>query len=74
MADGFVHTVHAEGSWRNTVEGSGPLPAAYETKTEAVDAGRFEARQRRTEHVIHNADGTIAERSAYGNDPADRPG
>jgi hypothetical protein len=24
--------------------------------------------------VIHNEDGTIGERSSYGNDPADRPG
>jgi len=28
----------------------------------------------RTEHVIHNQDGTISERNSYGNDPATRPG
>ena len=27
-----------------------------------------------TEHVIHNQDGSIAERNSYGSDPADRPG
>jgi hypothetical protein len=74
MAEGFVHTVHADGKWRNTLEGSDALPGTYETKTAAVEAGREEARRRKTEHVIHNEDGTIGERNSYGADPADRPG
>jgi uncharacterized damage-inducible protein DinB len=75
MAEGFVHTVHADGRWRNTLEGDEEEPAeTFDTKAEAVAAGRAEARRRATEHVIHNEDGTIAERNSYGNDPADRPG
>ena len=75
MAEGFVHTVHADGSWRNSIEGDEEsLPASYATKVEAVQAGRDEARRRKTEHVIHNEDGSIGERNSYGNDPADRPG
>jgi hypothetical protein len=74
MAEGFVHTVHADGSWRNTLEGADALPGTYETKADAVEAGREEARRRKTEHVIHNEDGTIGERNSYGADPADRPG
>jgi hypothetical protein len=74
MADGFVHTVHADGTWRNTIEGSPPIPGTYATKEEAVEAGRAHARHRETEHVIHNEDGSIAERNSYGGDPADRPG
>jgi len=74
MADGFVHTVHADGTWRNGIEGDAPLAGAYETKAEAVEAGRAEARSRQTEHLIHNEDGSIAERNSYGNDPADRLG
>ena len=73
MADGYVHTVHADGSWRNTIEGADPLPGTYKTKAEALEAGRTEARRRTTEHVIHNEDGVIRERHSYGNDPADRP-
>ena len=75
MAEGFVHTVHADGRWRNSVEGDqAPLPDSFDTKEDAVEAGRTEARRRQTEHVIHNENGSIAERNSYGNDPADRPG
>ncbi len=74
MADGFIHTVYANGEWANTVEGADSSGGTYPTKEEAVAAGRELARQRSTEHVIHNQDGTISERSSYGGDPADRPG
>lgn len=75
MAEGFVHTVHRDGSWRTTIEGEDdPLPGSYTTKQEAMEAGRSESRRRQTEHVIHNEDGSIGERHSYGNDPANRPG
>jgi len=75
MAEGFVHTVNEDGRWVNSVEGDqAPLPGSFETKEDAVEAGRAEARRRQTEHVIHNEDGSIAERNSYGSDPADRPG
>jgi hypothetical protein len=74
MADGFVHTVHADGSWRNSVENAAPLPGTYDTKAVAVEAGRAEAKRRKTEHLIHNEDGSISERNSYGGDPAHRPG
>ena len=33
MADGFVHTVHRDASWRNTIEGEDdPLSGSYTTK------------------------------------------
>ena len=74
MADGFLHTVHADGCWRSSVENAAPLPGTYATKAEAVEAGRAEAKRRKTEHLVHNEDGSIAERSSYGGDPAHRPG
>ena len=77
MAEGFVHTVHREDGWINTVEGADEKPLledVYETKEEAVVAGQMEAHRRRTEHVIHNEDGSIGERNSYGGDPAHRPG
>ena len=74
MADGFVHTVHSNGRWTNTIEGDQSSLDAFDTKDEALEAGRAEARRRQTEHVIHNEDGAIAERNSYGNDPANRPG
>jgi hypothetical protein len=75
MATGFVHTVHRNGAWANTIEGENDaLPGSHATKDAAVAAGRQEAISRRTEHVIHDEDGSIGERSSYGSDPSDRPG
>jgi hypothetical protein len=73
MARGWIHTVHRDGRWLNEVEG-GEILSTHQTKEEAVDAGRGFAQQRRTEHVIHNMDGTIAERNSYGGDPYPPPG
>jgi Uncharacterized protein conserved in bacteria (DUF2188) len=44
----------------NEIEGEGRLRTAHSTKDAAVAAGRELARARRTEHLIHNIDGTIA--------------
>jgi hypothetical protein len=75
MAKGFVHTVHRDGRWVNSVEGDqAPLPDSFDRKAGAVEEGRAEARRRKTEHVIHNEDGSIGERNSYGSDPADRRG
>jgi Uncharacterized protein conserved in bacteria (DUF2188) len=75
MAAGFVHTVNKAGTWMNRIEGQDePLPAVHPTKQIAVAAGREEAIRRRTEHVVHNEDGSIGERNSYGNDAVHRPG
>ena len=75
MAEGFVHTVHVNGRWANSLEGHDrALLGTFDTKEEAVEAGREEASRRLTEHVIHNKDGSIGERNSYGGDPAGRPG
>lgn len=68
MARGWVHAVHRDGMWVNEIEGEGQI-SSHKTKDAAVDAGRDAARARRTEHVIHNLDGTISGRNSYGNDP-----
>ena len=70
MAFCTVHTVRSEEGWRNTLEGAAPLPGLYDTKPEAIEAGRAQAESLQTEHVIHSDDGTIVERHSYGNDPA----
>lgn len=75
MVQGFVHTVHAGDGWTNSIEGNeAHTHALFQTEELAVEAGRGEARRRGTEDVIHNEDGTIAERNSYGNDPPTRPG
>jgi hypothetical protein len=63
-----VHTVHQDGLWVNELEGGGEL-SRHQTKAEAVTRGRSEARQRQVEHVIHNMDGSIADRQSYGDPP-----
>jgi hypothetical protein len=73
VADGYVHTVYKDGEWVNEIE-DGEEISRHPTKEEAVERGRDEARQRRTEHVIHNQDGTIGERNSYGSDPESSPG
>jgi hypothetical protein len=74
MAKGFVHTVPAGGLWRNRIESMELLRGAYISKADAIKAGRREARRRETVHVIHNWDGTIAERRSYRlESAADRP-
>jgi hypothetical protein len=74
MADGFIHTAYKNDEWINEVEGGEAFGGAHPTKEAAVSAGRARAQQDKTEHVIHNQDGVISERSSYGNDPASRPG
>ena len=44
-ADGFIHTVYANGEWANTVEGADSSGGTYATKEEAVTAGRELARE-----------------------------
>ena len=68
MARGCVHTVHRDGAWHNEIEGSG-LASSHYTKEQAISRGRELAWAQRTEHVIHNMDGTVAERNSYGSDP-----
>lgn len=67
MARGWIHTVHRNGYWINTIEG-GQVLSRHSTKDAAVSAGRVEAKRRRTEHLVHNMDGTIASRNSYGGD------
>jgi uncharacterized protein DUF2188 len=43
-------------------------------KHPAVAAGRNEAIRRKSDHVIHNEDGSIGEHKSYDGDPAHRPG
>lgn len=54
---------------KREIEGGSELGGTHSTKDEAVAAGRARAQQDETEHVIHNQDGTISERSSYGEGP-----
>jgi hypothetical protein len=71
MATGFIHTVYKDGEWINEVEDGDVrrVPGRFATRDEAVAAGRTRAMADETEHVIHNMDGTVHERTSYSNDP-----
>lgn len=74
MAKPPVHTVPHEGRWANRREGSSRVTKTFDTKAEAQAAGRETARREKTEHLIHNKDGSIGTRNSYGNDPYPPPG
>lgn len=67
MARGWIHTVHKI-KWVNEVE-EGEQLSSHWSKQAAVAVGRRQAQERRTSHVIHNTDGTIAEQKSYGPEP-----
>ena len=64
-----VHTVpNPDGAgWVNEVGGR-PV-SNHRRKDTAVERGREIAKERQTEHVIHNTDGKIARKNSYGGDP-----
>ena len=74
MPEGDVETYHSGGKWRNRIQGHQDLPGEYDTREEAVKAGRAEADDRKVEHLVRKLDGTIGERSSHGHDPRNVPG
>lgn len=62
-----IHTVPSEKGWTN--KQGGQELSKHKTKAAAEAAGREKAKDKKAEHVIHNADGTISKRNSYGNDP-----
>ncbi len=47
----------------------GEVFSRHAAKEEAVEKGRRLAMGNKSEHYIHNMDGTIGKRNSYGNDP-----
>jgi hypothetical protein len=72
MAPPAIHTVPSDGAWENKREGQDTPLSRHDTKAEAVAAGRTQAMTDKTEHIIHEQDGTIGERNSYGSDPRGR--
>jgi hypothetical protein len=74
MPQGDVETFHQDGAWHNRIEGEKGTTGPYKTKAEAVSEGRDQARRAKSEHIIRNENGQIADRSTYGHDPRNIPG
>ncbi|HWQ43058.1 DUF2188 domain-containing protein [Desulfosporosinus fructosivorans] len=64
------HVVHnTNGGW-DVKRGGGQRSSGYfDTKKEAVDAGREISRNQGTEFLIHGLDGKIQSSDSHGNDP-----
>jgi len=67
MAKKSVHTVPSGNRWAN--KQGGQVTSQHKTKANAEVAGRQQAKQGHTEHVIHNKNGQIGEKNSYGGDP-----
>jgi uncharacterized protein DUF2188 len=74
MPAGDVETYHANGKWRNRIEGGDELPGEYDVRATAVAVGHDEAVRRKVEHILRNLDGTVADRNSHRQDPRDTPG
>ena len=63
-----------DGGWDVKRSGASRASRHFDTKAEAVDAGREISTNQRTEFVIHRQDGTIQRKDSHGNDPRNIPG
>ena len=64
------HIVPASnGGWNVKKGGSEKASGHYETKKEAITAGRIISRHQGTELIIHGMNGRIQSSDSHGNDP-----
>jgi hypothetical protein len=64
------HVVHnSQGGWDVKRGGAERASGHYDTKQEAIDAGRVMSRNQHTEFRIHNTDGRISSSDSHGHDP-----
>jgi hypothetical protein len=68
MSRGAVTTYHEAGWWKNKLDGTTSASNVHDTKSAAVVVGREMANSYGVDHVIKNADGSIAERNSYPGD------
>ena len=74
MSDSHHVVPNPDGGWDVKRSRSERPSRHFDTKREAVDAGREISRNQRTEFVIHRKDGTIQRKDSHGNDPRHIPG
>lgn len=63
------HVVPHDGDWAVKKSGAKRASGVYDTKEDAVDAGREISRNQGTEFIIHKKDGTIQNPDSHGKDP-----
>lgn len=68
MSKNNIHTVPRGNRWGNKAEGAKKVSKLYDKKSDAVKAGRDQAKSNKSEHSIHNRDGKIGSKNSYGKD------
>ena len=67
---GSHHVVpNADGGWDVKRDGSSRASGHFDTKQEAIDAGREISRNQGMESFIHGKDGKIHRKDSHGSDP-----
>ena len=70
MARQTHHVVHnSNGGWDVKRGGAERSSGHFETKQQAVNAGRIISQNQKTEFVIHGLNGKIQSSDSHGNDP-----
>lgn len=71
MTNKNVHVTYRrdEDKWQAKTVGKEKAAGLYDTKSEALDAGRDIAKNNRSELVIHDRNGIIRDKDSFGNDP-----
>jgi len=65
-----THVVpNPDGGWDIEQAGAQRSSGHFDTKQDAVDRARDISRNQKTELVVHNKDGKIAEKDSHGHDP-----
>jgi hypothetical protein len=64
-----IHVVPHKDGWATKKEGAQRAGGVYDTKKEAVDHGRNQAKREQVELVTHGKNGRIQDSDSYGNDP-----
>jgi len=63
------HVVPRDDGWAVKKEGASRASKTFEKQADAIKYAREHARNDKSELFVHRQDGTIRERSSYGNDP-----
>jgi uncharacterized protein YdaT len=65
-----LHVTHDDGQWKVKKENAQRASSVHDTKEEAVNQAREQAKQGKpSQVVIHKKDNTIQEERTYGSDP-----
>ena len=69
MTKNGTHVVPRDDGWAVRKEGASRASKIFTTQADAVKYARELAQKEKAELYVHRRDGTIRERSSYGNDP-----